>query len=153
MEQHPDLSVEHAPDVCRRNGSAARAWAWGPGLPWLGSGAFPHREPPLAALGVPTLSPLLRGHPEEGAYCLVLETMLQICWTLQSSRLLPADKRGSKGSRVACQDPGPPVSRRSHSSGSSKPETPLQTSAPGVCAHQLFSNERSTYKRRMTRKH
>lgn len=42
---------------------------------------------------------LLGVYPEEGVYCLVLETVLQICWGSQSSRkgASALDKRGLKG--------------------------------------------------------
>lgn len=55
--QYPDLRAERAPDVCRRNGLAARPCACGPGLPRRGSGALPIREPRPAAVGVPAVSP------------------------------------------------------------------------------------------------
>lgn len=89
-------------------------------------------------------------------FCLVLETVLQICWTLQPSRLLPMDRRGSEGPRTGLPGSGPPVSWRSPPLGLPSQRllcTLLPRGGGGVCAHQLFSSEKSTSKRRMTRKH
>lgn len=93
--------MEHAPDVRRRNGSASGPYAWGPGSPWLGSGAFPHREPLLVAPGVPAVSPASWWVP--GGGCLLFR--LGDCFrfigdhSLQGRGLLPVNKMGLKGIR------------------------------------------------------
>lgn len=101
MKQHPDLSVERAPDVCKRNGSAAGPCAWGPGLPWLSFGAFPRREWPLAALGGPCREP---------SFLVCTQRRVSIVWSwkpcyrfvgdhsLQGRGLLLLIKGASKGS-------------------------------------------------------